>query len=79
MARFRGILLTALFFVLLAVQPGAAQSAQDSGTNPPKPAGTNAATDKGKTATTGKSGTKTAKEKADTQKPATQAVASQPH
>ncbi len=75
MARFRGILPTAFFFVLLAVQPGAAQSAQDSGTNPPKPASPNAATDKGKTATTGKSGTKTAKTKADTQKPATQAVA----
>ena len=77
MARFSGILLTTFLFVLLAVQPGAAQSAQGSGTNPPKPAGSAAApaNEKGKTAATGESGTKTAKKKADTQKPATQADA----
>lgn len=68
MARFNGIFITFLL-VLLAVQPGAAQSS--GAANPPKQTGST--TGKSKTASTGKSGAK-AKKKA-IQKPATQADA----
>jgi len=73
LARFNGILLTTFLLMLMAVQPGAAQS---SGTNPPKAAGSTAApaAGKGKTAATGKSTTKTAKKKTSTKKPAIQAA-----
>jgi protein-disulfide isomerase len=63
--------------MLLAVQPGAAQSTQGSGAHPPKTAGSTAApsTTKGKTAAAGKNGAKTAKKKAPQKKPTAQAVA----
>lgn len=73
MARFRGILLLPLLFVLLAVQPGVSQ---DTGTTAPKkPTATPASgATKGKTAV-GKKGATTAKKKAPAKKPAAQAVA----
>ena len=74
MARFRGILFIPFLFLLLAIQPGAAQ---DTGTTAPKkPTATPASgATKGKTTVAGKKGTKTAKKKAPAKKPATQAAA----
>jgi protein-disulfide isomerase len=74
LARLRGILLIPFLFVLLAVQPGAAQ---DTGTPAPKkPTATPASgATRGKTAAAGKNGAKTAKKKAPEEKSATQAAA----
>jgi protein-disulfide isomerase len=74
LARFRGILLIPFIFMLLAVQPGAAQNA---GTSAPKKGTATPASGatKGKTAVTGKNGTQTAKKTTPKKKPATKAVA----
>ena len=74
MVRFRGIFLNTFLLILMAAQPGAAQS---SGASAPKKTGSTgtAAAQKVSTATAGKSGPQTAEKEATQKKLVTQAAA----